>query len=252
MGKITDAGRFKQGRGTGSKATWIPWHQTHDFGGYGRKAKIPSRLFEGRTFHAMSTIEANLIFIAEMAEGVVDLKEQFPLDLNTTKLLANKYGIKHPISPDRKSEVMTIDLWVEFENQSPLAISVKEISALSNKRILAKLQLEKACSELFGARWKLITNKDIPDILIANIRELRNLIFIKKEMENDYFKMIKQFHDVKKSLTKVNAEISHELRITRGDGLSLFKQLCAGKRIVFDYYAPFNPSMPLSSFSILK
>ncbi|MFM8758649.1 MAG: TnsA endonuclease N-terminal domain-containing protein, partial [Methylophilaceae bacterium] len=90
----------------------------------------------------MSTIETHVVFLAEMAEGVTDIKEQFNLDLSTTKAIAAKYGIRHPISPDKKSEVMTIDLWVEFQDRAPLAISVKEVTALANKRTLAKLQME--------------------------------------------------------------------------------------------------------------
>lgn len=246
--RITDEGRRKQKRGTGSRATWIPWHQVQDFGGKGRKAKIPSMLFKDRTIHTMSSIEANLVFLAEMAKGVVDLREQFPLDLVTTKLIASKMGIKHPISEDRKSEVMTIDLWIDFEDQSPLGISVKDYTELKNKRTIEKLQLEKAYCEELNSRWKLITNRDMPPILVANIRMLRAYTFKVSDTQSLYLEMIREFKDTTKSLTQVNSEISRELRITRGEGTRLFKQLCSGKKITFNYFNPLNPAMPLSSF----
>ncbi|WP_220497086.1 TnsA endonuclease N-terminal domain-containing protein [Pseudoalteromonas sp. SG44-17] len=59
----------------------------------------------------MSSIEAELFYLAEFSDSVVDIREQFPiLPLNYTLKVANILGIKHPAHPKTKEPIiMTTD-----------------------------------------------------------------------------------------------------------------------------------------------
>ena len=246
---ISDEGRHKQGRGLGSKDSWIPWCQVHDFGGRGRKHQIPSQIFK-RSRHALSQIEANLIFVVEMADNVADSREQFPLKLPDTKLIASKLGISHPISPDGKSEIMSTDLLIDYKNGTQRAIAIKSSSDLFNARVIEKLQIEKEYWNDKGVDWKLITERDFPDALVYNVRQLRSYFQIQDNLSSVLFEKLKEYKSREHSISKVIGIISKEMKIPSGRGMEIFKHLCAKRLLKFDYYRPFTPKMHWYEFSI--
>jgi len=248
MGRgISDDTRRKNGRGLGSKDTWIPWVHVHDFGGRGRKHHIPSQVFN-RTRHALSQIETNLIYVVEMAENISDSREQYPLNLSETKLIASQLKINHPISPDGKSEVMTTDLFIDYKDHTQRAVAVKSSSDLGDKRVIEKLQIEREYWKLKGVTWSIITERDFPENLIYNLRTLRAYFQTKDDLSGVFYDKLKQLESKDDILSKVIGAISKELRIPSGRGLEIFKHLCSRKLIKFDYYRPFSTKMHLYEF----
>lgn len=247
--QISDDGRHKQGRGQGSKDTWVPWCQVHDFGGRGRKHNMPSQVFK-RSRHALSQIEANLICVVEMASNISDSREQFPLDPAQTKLIASQMKIPHPISPDKKSEIMSTDLLIDYENTTQRAIAVKSSSDLNDKRVIEKLQIEREYWKLKGVKWNLVTERDLPDGLIYNLRALRSFFQTQDELSQPFYEKVKLFSSKDDTVSKVVESISKELRIPSGRGLMIFKYLCSKRLIKFDYYRPFTTRMHLYEFQI--
>jgi len=248
MGKeISDDTRKKQGRGLGSKDTWTPWVQVHDFGGVGRKHHIPSQVFN-RPRHALSQIEANLIYCVEMAENVDDSREQYPLDLSETKLIASQLGIKHPISPDGKREVMSTDLLIDYKDHMQRAVAIKSCADLVDKRVIEKLQIEKIYWNSKGVKWSLMTEREFPDDLIYNFTLLRSFFQTKDDLSGVFYDRLKQFQSKDAILSDVIKAVSKEIKIPPGRGLVIFKHLCSRKLIKFDYYRAFTTRIRLYEF----
>lgn len=250
--RISDQGRSKQKRGTGSGQTWIPWHKTSDFGSSGRTAQIPSQLFPGRTIEALSKNETNLIYIAEMARGVKDLREQYPLDLDLTRRIASQLGIKHPYWPNPMSEIVTIDLLVDFDDGRKEAFSVKAYSDLLDPRTLEKAELEDRSVATLNIKWNLITDLDFPRFLIENLRILRSFFKNGDKLKNEVWDLIQKLSNDKTDLADLLKSISKKLNITIGRSLEIFKHFCATKKITFDYYSQFSTQMKMYQFNIHK
>ena len=117
----------KEGRGTGHGSDYRPWLQVQDVPSHGRSTRIHSYK-TGRQHHLLSDLETGLFLILDWADHVVDIREQFPLDRDVTRMLAAKMGVVHPRDVQTKSDiVMTTDLLVDVRldgGVSLIALSV--------------------------------------------------------------------------------------------------------------------------------
>jgi hypothetical protein len=173
----------REKRGTGTGRYYIPWHQVRpaDPASRGRSHLINWR-FE-RLHHLLSDNELVAFGLVTMLQGIVDVREQFPLallehpfDLTPycvgqgrrlsagTLALAEELGIRHPVLRGRGNLVpwvMTTDMVVSMRlDQEPakiLAIAVKEDAALSDDRTLELLRIEREYWLRQDATWLLIT-----------------------------------------------------------------------------------------------
>lgn len=172
-----------QGRGTGTGASYRPWHQvTRDDPGSRGRSHILNWTF-GRLHHLLSDQELIAFAFATMVPNLVDLREQYPLapdehDLDTaayrfgagrrhlpgTVDLAHDLGFRHPVI--RKESftldwIMTTDLVLTLESQDHgialLAVSVKHHNELSNTRTRQLLAIERAYWQQQGVDWLLLT-----------------------------------------------------------------------------------------------
>lgn len=255
--RLTDEGRRKQNRGTGDKEAWIPWHFNSDFPGLGLKGKPRSNMFPPRLLQALSKTELELLYMIEMTPGVEDFKEQYNLPLKETKLIANKLGVKHPLSPDGKSEVMTIDVFVMMKNGNKVAFDVKYFSEelwedkKKITRMLEKLQISKIWCESKGIQYVIITQLEMPKILIANIRLLRPQYNLCDDF-TDSFKGELQMLDktFKGTAGEVSNKISKILNIPNSRGWRIFIHLCSVKFIRPNLHNPVNKNTDFSTIII--
>ena len=86
---------LREGRGKGDLAEYKPWITTHDFPSSGKVARILGET-TGRIHHLMSQNEKRLFLILDYDPLVSDIKEQYPLPLEDTLLIAAELGFKHP------------------------------------------------------------------------------------------------------------------------------------------------------------
>lgn len=170
------------GRGTGTGGDYEPWHQVtrSDPGSRGRSHLINWRL--GRLHHLLSDHELLIMGFSAMVPGLTDIREQFPLELEThtqelatyrsealnklapgTLELAKQLGIRHPklgLRTDMAWWVMTTDLLLTVDGVAGtklLAVSIKYDNSLSSPRTLELLALERAYWVSQGVEWLLIT-----------------------------------------------------------------------------------------------
>jgi hypothetical protein len=87
--------RIAEGRGKGTGASYDPWLHVQDVATDGRAWRIKGWK-TGRDHHLLSDHEHDYFLIVHWSPKVVDIREQFPLPLETTLEIAKKIGIAHP------------------------------------------------------------------------------------------------------------------------------------------------------------
>ena len=167
MKRITEKGKQREGRGQGRGAGYKPYIQGREFNSQGT-CSTPVDWKTGRTVELLSQAEKAVWYVLRWDDQVEDILEQYPLDLDKTVALADKYEIRHP--KDRSTR-MTTDFLVIFKNGSRTAVSVKSSEAdLKKERTIEKLYLEKKYWEEEGAGFSLVFKSNVNMIAVNNIR----------------------------------------------------------------------------------
>ncbi|MCU4676208.1 TnsA endonuclease N-terminal domain-containing protein [Catenovulum sp. 2E275] len=167
-----DKKRLEEGRGKGTGENYIPFIKVGEFSGSGESIRVKSRVAK-RIHHFHSGIELSAFIVFDWHSKTSDIREQFPIPLNDSLSIAKELGIRHPQIRGELS-IVTTDLFVDFFCGQSLAIAVKSSSELNKKRIVEKLQIEKAYWEQKGYDWRIFTEKDISDTIKENIAWLRS------------------------------------------------------------------------------
>lgn len=185
-----------KGRGTGTGAEYEPWHQvTRDDPSSRGRSHILNWRF-GRLHHLLSDQELVAFGFASMLPGLVDLREQFPLALESdsheltayqtlhdaralpgTLRVAEELGLKHPVvrrEQDRQDWVMSTDLLVTMVNmvggKELLAVSVKDSSDSLGDRKRQLLQIEREYWRKREVYWLLLTPSLYCPVVANNVR----------------------------------------------------------------------------------
>jgi hypothetical protein len=163
---------IKKGRGQGIGYDYQPFIQAHD-------NKIAS---EGwltrhkgwktkRIHHTLSESERKYLYYCEWLNGVIDIREQFPLlPLEKTIEIAKQLGIKHA-HVDNTPVVMTTDFMLTIMTSDGPVHVVRTIKPLHrlDERTLELFEVEKRFFAEQGIDWCVITENKIPTTLVANV-----------------------------------------------------------------------------------
>ncbi len=167
--RISEKTKAKEHRGEGVGAKYIPYIKTSEINSLGTTAN-PIDWKNGRTIQLLSQGELFLYYDLRWTDDVVDIREQFPLDLKLTLEIADANSIKHP--KDRNTR-MTTDMLVTMSNGLLKAYSVKnDKKVLNDDRTVEKLFIEKKYWEVKGIPYVLIYKDDIPQQRVSNIRRV--------------------------------------------------------------------------------
>lgn len=235
---------IKEGRGKGVGKEYKPWITIHDFPSEGLSSRQPGWK-SSRVYHFMSTNELRFFFILEWSDIVIDIREQFPMDLDETLEIAEKIGIAHPM--DRKSKipyVMTTDFMInvrENGKEKNVARTIKPASELEKNNVLEHFEIERRYWKEKGIDWGIVSDKDIPKVLTANIE----WVYYSKNLEpneemgtNDLLALGELLKDRFESRTGkivgLANDFDKEMNIELGTALSIFKHLVAKKEILLD------------------
>ena len=167
------AERYAQGRGQGTRETYAPWIRVQEFSSSAPQTRIPSLLFK-RGIHTFSYLERAMYLHLEFEGGVLDYREQFPMDRRVTLGLAKKLKIRHPVYPfTRVPMVINLDALVTLVmpdgSQRVVAFDAKPTYKLLRRRIQDKLILHKAFCKHIGIEHRLFTELSVPKSVINNI-----------------------------------------------------------------------------------
>jgi TnsA endonuclease N terminal len=92
-----------------------------------------------------------IFLVLEWNQATTDIREQFPLKLEDTLVLAKEAGIKHPALQGH-DYIMTTDFLVDTHSpsQPKFAIQVKYAKDLQEPRVVEKLELERLLVDQVG------------------------------------------------------------------------------------------------------
>ena len=241
----------KEGRGTGHGSDYRPWLQVQDVPSHGRSTRIHSYK-TGRQHHLLSDLETGLFLILDWADHVVDIREQFPLDRDVTRMLAAKMGVVHPRDVQTKTDiVMTTDLLVDVRldgGVSLIALSVKPASKLEGARTLEKLELERRFWARINVPWYLVTERELHAVRIGNLRwlhEMRSLDELKTP-HADYWpdrcnRFLGELSRVRGGLIEdFLKHLQQNCEFGAGEAMTVLRHLAANKRIRLDLNREFS------------
>ena len=151
--------------GEGHDEKYKPYITTSEFNSQGTTSVIKDWK-TGRGVHCLSQGEMLWYYILRWDDNNIDIREQFPLDIDET----NKIAIENDFRlPGNGNHIMTTDFLVDQADGTKIAYSVKANKALS-KRALQLLCIEKIYWQNQGIEYQMLFKDDINKILATNIR----------------------------------------------------------------------------------
>lgn len=171
MSRITEATKIKEKRGTGEGAYYKPWILSREVGSDGTES-VFCDWKHGRQIQCLSQAEAKVYRYLRWKDAVIDIREQFPLDLKLTLAIARRLNLPHP---HNQKTHMTTDLVATYENPDGTryltAYSVKPNQKSFDAYAVKNLMIEKAYWNLRGIKHEVIYADDLNKIFDTNIKE---------------------------------------------------------------------------------
>ncbi|MGH0510461.1 TnsA endonuclease N-terminal domain-containing protein [Bacillus paranthracis] len=232
----------KEGRGQGTGEDYKPWINIQDFPSNGLATR--GKGWKTNRIHQfLSKLERDYFYVLEWNNIVVDIREQFPLTREDTWHIADEKGIKHPTDPKSQIPiVMTTDFLITIKGSTGkkhVARTVKPSKELENERIIEKFEIERSYWESRGIDWGIITEKEIPKDMVANVEWLHSSYFEIEDLPvstiNTYTQQLKSF--IKKyntSIIEMVTEFDKTFQLENGTSLDILKYLIARKEVSVD------------------
>lgn len=238
---------LKNGRGKGDLGDYKPWITTHDFPSKGKVARILGKK-TNRIHHLMSQLEKTYFLILDNDPLVEDIKEQFPLPLDMTQLIAARMGIKHPCV-NGFSYVMTTDFMVKRDGVWQ-AIQVKTSEDAEKDRVKEKFAIEKAYYKMTGVGWSLLTEKDLPPTVAGNYLWLNAGESFERLVSNPGKRIrmklafLELYRDYTIPFRTILATMDDICAVRAGTTMQLFKSCILGDEIAFNPFEPVSLEEP--------
>jgi hypothetical protein len=248
----------------GQAAAYKPWLTVQDVPSNGRSHR-PHGLKTGRVHHLLSDIERDLFYLFDWSGPVSDIREQFPLDRKVTQRIAEELGIKH--SRDRKSQaplVMTTDFLVDSFRQGKLvrlARAVKPAEKLGDERVIQKLEIERRYWIEEGVDWGIVTERDIPKIVVRNIEWVHGCASVEDLAQPypGYFAekaaLIAREVPAARADLKLGefcAEKDSRFAMLASTSLMLIRHLLATKVLICEMSEPLDDAAPMARFQLIR
>ena len=164
--------RDSEGRGQGRGEAYKPGLLIQDVPSQGLATRVQGWK-TNRIHHFLSKLELLYFYLLEWALIVSDIREQYPLDLKETLLIAEQLGLRHPTDPHtRHPVVMTADFLVTVRR--PIGIeekarTIKYSKDLSSQRVMEKFEIERLYWKERSIDWGIVTENEINRVMAANI-----------------------------------------------------------------------------------
>ena len=163
--RLSDETKKKRKMGTGEGKDYIPYITTSEFNSRGTTSVIKDWK-TGRGVHCLSQGETLWYYILRWDDNNVDIREQYPLDVDKTVAIAEEMGIQYPRN---KAQVMTTDFLVTEADGTLHAYSVKSDEFISERK-LQLLCIEKMYWNKQGIKFDVLLKRNVNKVLAHNIR----------------------------------------------------------------------------------
>lgn len=167
--------KLNEGRGSGRFENYKPWLKIQDVATEGLATRIKGTK-TGRSHQLLSTLELDYLYILDWSENVIDIREQYPLDLPETIALAKEVNIPHPPRSEPNNPiVITTDFLITIRQPigtKEIARTIKPSEALTNSRVLEKFEIERLYWKERNIDWGIVTEMEINQTLVKNLKWL--------------------------------------------------------------------------------
>lgn len=253
---------IKKGRGQGELANYRPWLVIQDLSSRGLSSRQPGRI-TNRLHHLFSEGELGLFLMLDWSDRVVDIREQYPLDREETRRIAREMGISHPADTKTRCDiVMTTDFLIDLRNDrggiTQHARSFKLTKELDKPRALEKQELERRYWSERDIEWGLVTELDLEETRIRNLRFLHDMLSLKGQIEprEGYWAELGEVllaalqGSSGISIRALCNKLEAGTRFHKGDALKVLRHLAANKRIRFDLRKTFKVRHPVEFLQV--
>lgn len=245
-------------RGGEDKYSLIPRGQAYkpyiliqDVSSKGRSSR-PCGIKTGRQHDFLSDLERNYFLHLEFIDEVVDIREQFPLELAETLLIADELGIKHPASPVTKEAItMTSNFCITLKTGNAMRDVIRTATYkndLVERRVIEKFAIEQTYWERHGLEWGIVTEEEIHKNYSQNASDILDYYELSdnqgfadiglEEREDIIISFLQRLMDSDKTVRQIASLFEKDLHLTKGAGIALFKHLVARKYISVDLFSP--------------
>lgn len=252
----SSANKLKNGRGQGHGQDYTPFLYTREVPSRGLATRVKGWK-TGRVHHFLSILELRYFYTLEWSPLVLDIREQFPLPLETTLKIAARLGVRHPFDLKAKEPaVVTTDFVIDVEGGGTPTIkarSTKYSNDLNDLRTLEKLEIERTYWREQGVEWGIVTECEIPSGLAKNIEWIHSALDSSEGpglttdeisfLEDQLFREITEKPTA--SLAQIGLELDKRLGLRGGTALWLVRHLIATRDWEVDMIAKIIPSHAL-------
>lgn len=247
--------RLSEGRGQGRGSDYRPYIEIHDFASCGQANRIKSPL-HGRTCHLHSQLEADSFYAFHALPHLKDLREQYPLELDETMVIADDLGIVHPTDPkSRERCVVTTDFVLTVRNgvrDVDVAIAIKPAADLASERVLEKLEIERVYWSARRINWHILTENVLPRAVVKNMRWLHQHLdlpesgeFTSEQIERVRGLMESEIMSGSRPLVAIAAECDDRLGLMPGASLCVARYLIGTSAWPVELTVEIDPRKPL-------
>ncbi|ALA60657.1 TnsA endonuclease N-terminal domain-containing protein [Nitrospira moscoviensis] len=252
---------IKEGRGLGTLGAYKPWLTIQDVPSDGCASRIKGWTTNGRIHHLLSKLEKKYFYLLDWSPIVKDIREQFPLPLADTIRIAEQLGVEHPTDPHTKELFpMTTDFLITVEKDGVLmevARSTKYVQELQDKRCCEKLEIERLYWAERGVDWGVVTEEEIPEVLVANIEAIHQYYDVgslspltSTQVTTIGEELTRAVKDTQEPLYAVASALDHQLGVKAGRCLAVVRHLIATRQWIIDMSSPFDTECPIALLSV--
>ncbi|MCF9046104.1 TnsA endonuclease N-terminal domain-containing protein [Acinetobacter nectaris] len=236
---------IKEGRGQGFGNSYKPWITIRDVSSEGRSHRVFGHKCQ-RTHHLLSDLELSAFLLLEWHSSTIDIREQYPLDLEQTLEIAKTIGIPHPRF-GKHHQIMTSDFLVDTHNSitPKFVVQVKYSNALNDPRTIEKIEIERQYWKQQNIPFYIFTEHQIPKTVSQNIQWLYSSINTMKLNEQDTLEKLTFYANIfstskSKRVNEIARNIDQKYHFEIGQSLREIRDLLAQRYFIFDLNISFK------------
>ena len=131
-------------------------------------------IITGRTHHNLSRGEEGVLQLFDIPEENTNIREQFAVPPSLTWWICKKRDWRHPFHEGAPA-VLSVDFLINSRRRGRIAVDFKKQGDLEHEDTRRKLAIVAEALRLVGVPHEIMTEVDLPRVLLRNLRFLHQL-----------------------------------------------------------------------------
>jgi hypothetical protein len=248
--------KMKDGRGQGYGKDYVPFIQASD-------NKTPGDGYLTRTLgwkaerihHTLSKVEYKYLMLLNWMDIVLDIREQYPLQLERTLEISEQLHIPHA-HIDNVPVYQTTDFMISIQTSNGIRDVVRTVKVVTDlkSRTLELFEIERRYFEEQGIDWGIILESKLPSTMVRNIDWIFEGRFLESRpgLDNELVEHIKSpfiqllIDDAAATpIQKLSLSADNKYGLEPGSCMFILKHLLANKVIHTDMQKLIRSAYPL-------